>query len=202
MRIVREHITATGSLIVLALLTVGAVVVVVSSSNGSPVDSPASSPDPASATRTAAVVPGSALICGNPSSLTAMALTRSDPFPQNQIAFVFPARVVGSDGPAIAALDQTMCRLPAFPSGTFHCPADFGISYLIAFTSGARPVGTVTVTASGCPRLTGLGPARSPSTTFWAQLAVALDLSTPRPYCDPFVGRLPTDSTQCGALLS
>jgi hypothetical protein len=131
-------------------------------------------------------------ICGTPGLLTGMSVTRVDLFPQNQITFTFPAYVTSTDGPAIGAVARSACQLPTFPSGPMHCPADFGISYLITFDSGSQFVRAITASPTGCPRVTGLGAPRWDTASFWSRLASALNLPVPREYCDPFRGQLPT----------
>ncbi len=192
MRGVRGHVTAVGSVAVLVLLSAAA-------------GGFSASHSPHSATALpVTTVPGTGpvpSICQTPDQLTAMSVTRTGPVAEDQITFTFPDHVVSFDGPAIAAVARTMCRLPVFPVGVFSCPADFGISYLIAFDEGADVVATVTADPSGCPRVTGLGSAAGRLPAFWSDLASALGLPAPRLYCDPFTGRLPDAPAQCGPLL-
>jgi hypothetical protein len=128
-------------------------------------------------------------------------VTRTDPFPENHITFVFPDHVVSSDATAMAAVAVAACGLPVFPPVAYSCPFDSGVTYALTFLAGGTEVGTLTADPAGCPSLTGLGPARAADPRFWDQLAVALALPAPREYCDPFRGRLPTAPSQCGPLL-
>ena len=77
-------------------------------------------------------------------------------------------------------------------------PADFGISYALLGTTGWVVFETVTADPTGCPGLRGLDVPRWAAPAVWDQLAVALGLSAPREYCDPFRGRLPTAPARCG----
>jgi hypothetical protein len=132
-----------------------------------------------------------------------LSVTRTNPFPQNDITFTFPDDVTSTNGPAIAAVATSACQLPLFPSVAMHCPADFGISYALAFMGAdGQVVTTINAMPTGCPRVTGLGPTRSATSSFWNLLAVALGLPAPREYCDPFKGRLPGAPTTCGPLES
>lgn len=67
------------------------------------------------------------------------------------------------------------------PSGVLFCPADFGIVYHLVFFSGARRLPPVSIDATGCETVRGLGVtrwvARSPG--FWRTLGTALHLATP-----------------------
>jgi hypothetical protein len=129
-------------------------------------------------------------------------VTRTDEFPQNQIAFVFPSVVTSSNAAAVANVARIACQLPLVPSGeSRNCPADFGVTYALTFKAVTAEIVTITADPTGCPSITGLGPPRSAGPTFWDQLAAALGLPAPREYCDPFRGRLPTAPAQCGPLV-
>jgi len=144
--------------------------------------------------------PAVAEVCGSPDAMATLSVTRTNPFPQNQITFSTPDHMASDDAPAIAALARTTCALPPFPTGSMSCPADFGISYAITFSTKVERVGTIEAKPTGCPSVTGLGPERQAAPSFWRALATALGLPAPRVYCDPFRGRLPTMPTQCGPI--
>ena len=73
------------------------------------------------------------------------------------------------------AVAQALCTLPAMPTGTFSCPMDWGINYRLIFTAGDSKLAPVTVDATGCQQVTGLGPVRwtALSPAFWNVLATA-----------------------------
>jgi hypothetical protein len=211
MTYVRGYAATVGSLMGLVALTAGAAA-------WSVADAPttaSAAPTPVAAVRPTPPVPGlpgttapdtpspapgsTSAICATATPPTTVTVTRSNEFPQNDISFVFPAQVVSTNRPAVAALARSLCALPLFPSGLFNCPADLGVTYLIAFQRGTETVGRVTFDPAGCPRVTGLGPPRRSSATFEDRLASALDLSTPTEYCDPLRGRLPAAPSSCGA---
>ncbi len=107
----------------------------------------------------------SASLCSVATRVTGLALTRSQPL--NPERFSFARRVTSSDAMAVRALARALCALPVMPSGVFHCPADWGVTYRLAFsqgagvTTGASPeVRPVTVDATGCTQVTGLGATR------------------------------------------
>lgn len=154
-------------------------------------------PVPGAGSRPAASRSG---ISAPPSTLTGLAVTRTDPFPQNEVSYYFPAHVSSTNATDIATVARAACRQPTGPAGDYSCPADFGVTYAVTFRAGSAVVGTITADPAGCTSLTGLGPPRSAGPTFWDTLAVALDLPAPREYCDPFRGRLPGAPTSCGPL--
>jgi len=120
-------------------------------------------------------------LCGSVASLDRLVVERSDAFPQNHMRFTFPAEVTVTDATPVSAAARALCALPKMPSGTFHCPADLGIVYHLAFSVGGRAFPTVEVEATGCQRVHGLGAvrwvARSPG--FWPTLGRAMGLSSP-----------------------
>src|SRR5208283_2670126 len=117
------------------------------------------------------------------------------------ITFTFPDHVTVGHRGAIAAVATSACGLPVFPPGQFNCPADFGVTYALGFiVTDGQVAATIDADPTGCSTLTGLGPPRSATPAFWAELAVALGLPAPREYCDPFRGRLPGAPTACGPL--
>jgi hypothetical protein len=197
---IRGQFAATGSLLGLVALTIGAALwsTTDAPTMASAAPTPVAAVGPWPAPRSPA--PGStSAICDRAAPPTAVTVTRSDEFPQNDISFVFPAQVVSTNRPAVTALARTLCALPPFPARAMFCPADFGITYLITFWRGTAVVGRVTFDPAGCPRVTGLGPPRQSSASFEDHLAASLDLSTPTEYCDPFRGRLPSEPSTCGA---
>jgi len=120
-------------------------------------------------------------LCGLVPTLDRLVVRRSDAFPQNHMRFSFRAEVTVTDATKVRAAAQGLCSLPKVPSGTFHCPADFGIVYHLVFSAGAWALSPVEVDATGCEMVRGLGHvrwvARSPE--FWPTLGRAMGLSSP-----------------------
>jgi hypothetical protein len=63
-------------------------------------------------------------------------------------------------GPVAQSLARAVCSLPVMPSGTFHCPVLLFEVYRAVFIGTGRVFPPVTVQATGCRRVTGLGRAR------------------------------------------
>jgi len=69
-------------------------------------------------------------------------------------------------------LARAICALPYAPHGVINCPIDVGGSYQLRFSTPSRRLPLVTVAASGCRSVTGLGRARlALSPRFWAVFA-------------------------------
>lgn len=121
--------------------------------------------------------PGS--LCSAVSSLTRLVVVRTNAFPQNHIRFSFPARVIVDDETQVRVVAGGLCHLPLFPPGTFHCPADFGVDYQLHFSDAVRSYHPVTVEATGCEAVMGLGGSRrwvATSPRFWRILGSALGI--------------------------
>jgi hypothetical protein len=74
-----------------------------------------------------------------------------------------------------------LCALPVMPRKGLHCPADWGITYHLAFFAKGHAFPAVDVDATGCQGVKGLGAvrwvARSPE--FWKVLGAAMGLAHP-----------------------
>jgi hypothetical protein len=81
--------------------------------------------------------------------------------------FILPPVTV--EPAAARSLARALCALPRQRPGTLHCPADLGIFYKLRFTAGRQRFGVVTVGASGCRLVHGLGQVRTAAgaTAFW-----------------------------------
>ena len=100
---------------------------------------------------------------------TALIVTRTGN-PSDHIA---PFLAASNDAVAVQRLYHAMHALPRVPTGAvFNCPADFGITYSLAFFNGGTQVSNVTADADGCQFLT-LGPndIRMTNDAFWSLLA-------------------------------
>jgi hypothetical protein len=79
----------------------------------------------------------------------------------------------------VRRVERALCQLPVRPPGTYHCPADFGVSYSLSFWAGSLALPIVTVAPTGCQLVGGMpGPARwtALSPGFWRVLGSALGL--------------------------
>jgi len=111
-------------------------------------------------------------VCADAAHVDRLAISRTSTNPGH---FTFPARVTVSAPRQARAVAHALCALPTMPSGTISCPADLGISYGLRFAAGGHRLPPVTVQATGCQRVSGLGrtrwTARSPA--FWGVLGAA-----------------------------
>jgi hypothetical protein len=125
--------------------------------------------------------------------LDRLVVSRTDAFPQNHLRFAFPGTVTVTDPTAVQSVARALCALPKMPSGTFHCPADFGITYHLAFSAGERQFPAVSIDATGCETVRGLGTTRWVTTSpgFWHTLGMAIGLA--KPDYATFMGSWPTN---------
>jgi hypothetical protein len=84
-----------------------------------------------------------------------------------------------ADAAKARAVAQNVCGLGQRPhTAALSCPADFNIIYQLTFAAGSHRFTPVTVDATGCELVSGLGPARSAATsaTFWRTLGTAIGI--------------------------
>lgn len=79
-------------------------------------------------------------------------------------------------------LARVVCGLPRIPAGQVMCPVDIGGGYQLTFTAGGRRRSVVNVQATGCERVTGIGPVRWVARTpgFWTVLGKAAGIQAIR----------------------
>ncbi|WP_201732388.1 hypothetical protein [Acidithrix sp. C25] len=120
-------------------------------------------------------------LCQSVAALDRLTVRRSDAFPQNHMRFSFPTNVAVSNAILVRNVARALCALPKMPSGSINCPADFGITYRLAFFAGDREFPKVTIDSTGCASVKGIGAIRwvEQSPNFWHVLGVAMGLSTP-----------------------
>jgi len=141
-----------------------------------------------------ASINGSAF-CRDLSALTELTVSRSVR-PGASVTFTFPGRVVITRRAVVVGLAGDACALKPFPSGEFHCPADFGVTYELIYLAGRRGAATLEADPSGCPSLRGLGTVLSPTNRFWTDLATAMGLHPGQGACNPLFGS--TVEAVCG----
>jgi hypothetical protein len=126
-------------------------------------------------TASAKDAPAGMTVCAHAGDVGRLTIGRVSSFPQNHVQFSFPAQVTVTGAHRSRAVAQALCTLPAMPAGTFSCPADWGIDYRLVFTAGGSKLAPVTVDATGCEQVTGLGLVRwiALSPAFWSVLATA-----------------------------
>jgi hypothetical protein len=140
-----------------------------------------------------------AALCGAPNLVVGLTVTRTNAFPQNGFVFPFPAHDTSTDAHDVSRLARIACQLPVIPPGVRNCPADFGISYGLTFsTKSGNPVATIDARSTGCTGVSRLGAARSSTQEFWNTLALALNVPTATDGCDPFRGVQRVAPQECG----
>lgn len=124
--------------------------------------------------------PPAATLAQDLSGLDRLVVRRSDAFPQNHIHFTFPAAVTVTDVARVRMVARALLTLPAMPKG-IHCPIDLGIVYQLTFFRGGQALPAISIRATGCQQVSGLGimrwVARSPG--FWRTLGLAMGLAQP-----------------------
>lgn len=130
-------------------------------------------------------------LCAVASQVDRLVVRRTDAFPQNHVRFSFPRQVTVSDAARARSAARALCALPRMPSGTFHCPADLGIDYHLAFSTEHRSFRAVTVSATGCEEVSGFAGTRWVARTprFWRELGQAMGL--PNADQHTFAGSMP-----------
>ncbi len=119
--------------------------------------------------------PAGMTVCAHTGDVDRLMIGRVDSYPRNHVYFSFPAHITVTGAHRSQAVAQALCALPAMPTSTFSCAMDWGINYRLIFTAGDSKLAPVTVDATGCEQVTGLGPVRwvTLSPAFWSVLATA-----------------------------
>ncbi len=161
---------------------VGAAFVVAACGGGGSTVASTSAPAVAAARAPTTTAPTPQPLCKSISSLVHLVVTRTDEFPQNHLHFAFPAKETVGDQARVRAAAIALCALPVMPPGAYHCPADFGVNFHLAFSASNRAFGPVSADATGCEGVDGPGlgsrwVATSPA--FWVTLGKAMGLAKP-----------------------
>ncbi len=77
----------------------------------------------------------------------------------SQVREILPRGITISDPSQVRALAAGLCALPPVPTGV-HCPATSGGAVRLVFAAGGHGFHPVRIQDSGCPHVTGIGPAR------------------------------------------
>jgi hypothetical protein len=117
-------------------------------------------------------------VCANAARVDRLTIDRLNPLHQN-LHLVAPAQITVTDARRAQAVARALCALPPVGHGVYNCPADWGISYRLRFAAGQALFRPITVDATGCRTVTGLGPARLITGVFgfWTILGNAAGLS-------------------------
>jgi hypothetical protein len=123
-------------------------------------------------------VTASTSLCQSVPHLDRLVVRRRDAFPQNRMRFSFPKEMTVTHSASVREVAEALCALPVFPGG-MHCPMDLGIVYHLAFSASGQRFRTVSVDATGCQIVRGMGTllwvGRSPR--FWSTLGEAMRLT-------------------------
>jgi hypothetical protein len=131
-------------------------------------------------------------LCQDTASVTRLQIIRlpGPRVPQAQTAVPAGFAAIGPAG--ARAVARGLCALPVMPRGAMSCPALWpGTIYQLRFTAAGRSLPPVTIQATGCATVTGVGRVRqATSARFWRVLATAAGLSPPgqavfRTGCEP-----------------
>jgi hypothetical protein len=150
-----------------------------SSTGATSAASPKPSPSPS-------VSPGAAAtqvaLCQHTAAVTGLEIIRNHVLRVPQLQAAFPPEITVTTPARARAAARALCALPAFPRGVVNCPALIvGTSYLLRFTVDGRLLPAVSIEATGCEVVTGVGPARwaVKSPGFWRALATVSNLRPP-----------------------
>jgi hypothetical protein len=72
---------------------------------------------------------------------------------------ILPRALTSTDAPRVRALASALCGLSPLPGG-LHCPATLRGALLLVFTASGHAFAPVRIQDTGCPSVTGIGPAR------------------------------------------
>ncbi len=213
----RARVTTRGALLCAAAALVPVMLAACGSSQApgtgaAPGTSPAASSASPSPSPSASAT--QAALCQDIAAVTGLEIMRSHILRVPQLQIAFPGQVTVATPAQARAVARALCALPLFPRGVIHCPAQLaGTTYLLRFTADGRPLPVVTVEATGCEAVTGVGPSRWASTSpgFWRVLATAANLSPPGrtpfsgeshagPACPPSSPSRPDQINGCPAL--
>jgi hypothetical protein len=124
-------------------------------------------------------------VCANPAQVDRLTIDRLNLLHERR--FFFPAQITVTDARHAQAVTRALCALPPVGHRSFSCPADWGVRYQLRFAVRQHWFRPVTVAATGCWLVTGLGPVRViPGFGFWSVLGKAAGLG--HTSYRPFVG--------------
>jgi hypothetical protein len=134
-------------------------------------------------------------LCRDAATVTRLEIVRNHGIRVPEPQSAFPNQVTVTDPALVRAVARALCGLPDMPHGLIHCPALLlGTAFTLHFSVDGRPLPLVTIDATGCEAVSGVGPVRRvTSPGFWQVLAKAAGGESPLvfggdhpgPTCEP-----------------
>lgn len=122
-------------------------------------------------------------LCADPAAVSRVQVARIPGIAQLDPAKPGQNRVVRltvTDPAKARELARAVCALPRAPHGVMSCPINVGGSYQLRFSVLRRQLPLVTIAASGCRQVTGVGRVRMAlAPRFWAVFTQATGISAP-----------------------
>jgi hypothetical protein len=124
---------------------------------------------------------GGSGLCSHTNQVDGLTVKRNNILPHNHEHFNFAAIVTVSAPGKARSVASAVCVLPRMPTKPIACGNDTGITYALTFTAKGMKFPAVTLRASGCENVLGLGETRWAlrSPEFWHVLGIAMDLKRP-----------------------
>lgn len=97
--------------------------------------------------------------CANATHIDRLTVDRLNLLHQN-FRFATPAQITVTNARQAQAVARALCALPPVGHGVWSCPADWGIRYRLRFAARHHLFRPVTIAATGCRTVAGLGPVR------------------------------------------
>lgn len=163
------------------LVTATAVVLTGVAACGSVATGSGSHPAPAASGSPA---PAAAPLCANTAHLDRVVVTLRPGLPGSRVHELLPGGITVTDPARVRAVAHALCGLPAMPHGLVNCPLDTGGGYRLFFSAAGRTFPPVNVEATGCRTVSGVGPVRTATGSFWTTLRKELGVhsgSVPTP---------------------
>lgn len=127
--------------------------------------------------------PAATIVCPYAGQVDRLTISRVNTLPQNHEQFTFPAQITVTSAQRAQTAARALCALPPMPYSPLpmSCPADWGVSYLLSFASGASRFQVVNADPTGCEQVEGLGPATrwAISAAFWQLLGTTAGITHP-----------------------
>jgi hypothetical protein len=109
-------------------------------------------------------------LCANKAHLDRMVVSVNVGRGLSHLHELLPIGITIRDPARVQAVATALCGLPATAHTQVRCPADFGSGYRLVFSAAGQTFPPVVIRATGCRLVSGLGPVRTTSGSFWALL--------------------------------